>query len=703
MSTSFLPQNMPAGIPPVMPTGMSPTSPMVQPFAYHYPASPASHMTFPSPAFSFMSPDPQNLAAGYHIPMTNAQNESFKLPPAAHDSQFSSEQLSMQFNNMNIQSNQPTSQNERYANKKSRTRGRNRQHKPRAEYNPVVNQRPDYGGLVAGLDASGATLPPLPAWDSNGTIDRTRIVEMSKTQYGSRLLQDSISNGDLELFTTIFEEIYSAFPLLMTDLFGNYLCQKVLSRCTPEQVLLILQKLAPDMSSVSCNRQGTRVMQKLIQSASTQEQRLTIVKAVNVEDIILNLMYDPHGCYVINSLLEMFPLLEVEFILDVAVKKCRELACDQHGLCVLKKCISVTAPSWFSSDEFFKYSQLTQAAGLPDDMSAHEDMRLATNVLGTLSPVALPGQTITADAENSSPDQLSPTQVSGQISSSPSRSTPASVLGSTPDLVQEVVSISAPASVLGIAPATMNGLTNGTALDATPGCIPGSVQHSAPSSVNGTAAAAAGLDRPISPAGSGLGVRNTMSSPANGVNGVPETSQDSSAEVPEDLRSDEEDFRRIQHDRLAQRILEYAGEFVNNQFGNYLVQNLLDVTAPNVKRDLHACFKDHYCHFATQKFSSNVVEKFLKVCNFDIRTEIILELINASDFCRLLQDSYGNYVIQNALCTAGHKQAIQLIEVIRPLLKTLRKNVRRKWERLLKSVSNRLQQYHQVTAPSSFA
>lgn len=59
-------------------------------------------------------------------------------------------------------------------------------------------------------------------------------------------------------------------------------------------------------------------------------------------------------------------------------------------------------------------------------------------------------------------------------------------------------------------------------------------------------------------------------------------------------------------------------------------------------------FNGNYVHLSTNKFGSNVVEKCLKMWE-DARDSIILELLSASHFDILLQDQYGNYVIQSAL------------------------------------------------------
>lgn len=50
-----------------------------------------------------------------------------------------------------------------------------------------------------------------------------------------------------------------------------------------------------------------------------------------------------------------------------------------------------------------------------------------------------------------------------------------------------------------------------------------------------------------------------------------------------------------------------------------------------------------------QKFSSNVVERCLKESSEDQATQIVKELVSSPDLLKLLQDAFGNYVVQSAL------------------------------------------------------
>lgn len=67
------------------------------------------------------------------------------------------------------------------------------------------------------------------------------------------------------------------------------------------------------------------------------------------------------------------------------------------------------------------------------------------------------------------------------------------------------------------------------------------------------------------------------------------------------------------------------------------------------------------------------MEKCLKLGGLDNRREsIIREIINAPLLQRMLQDSYGNYVVQSALGVATGELHQAVIEAVRPYLPQLR-------------------------------
>eukprot|EP01018_Ginkgo_biloba_P011409 Gb_41364 [translate_table: standard] len=105
---------------------------------------------------------------------------------------------------------------------------------------------------------------------------------------------------------------------------------------------------------------------------------------------------------------------------------------------------------------------------------------------------------------------------------------------------------------------------------------------------------------------------------------------------------------------------------------NYVVQYVLDLDFPWATLEILVQLEGNYAYLSMQKFSSNVVEKCLKLSAEENRKHIILELINSSRLGQLLQDPYANYVVQSALAVSKGALHDTFVEAIRPHFPALR-------------------------------
>mmetsp|Transcript_27177 Transcript_27177/g.31019 ORF Transcript_27177/g.31019 Transcript_27177/m.31019 type:complete len:852 (+) Transcript_27177:205-2760(+) len=119
---------------------------------------------------------------------------------------------------------------------------------------------------------------------------------------------------------------------------------------------------------------------------------------------------------------------------------------------------------------------------------------------------------------------------------------------------------------------------------------------------------------------------------------------------------------------LVRRIVEKCLELMQDAYGNYVVQYVLDVCGDE---DVHAVCESvvgKVCLLAIQKFSSNVMEKCLERCTDRVKELYLQELSDPEQIRELMMDPFGNYVVQRALSVATHAQAIRLVESMRPHL-----------------------------------
>lgn len=123
---------------------------------------------------------------------------------------------------------------------------------------------------------------------------------------------------------------------------------------------------------------------------------------------------------------------------------------------------------------------------------------------------------------------------------------------------------------------------------------------------------------------------------------------------------------------LIRQISNNAFTLVQDPFGNYVVQYILDLNESVFTEPLVAMFQGRVSQLSRQKFSSNVIEKCLRCAQDASKDMMIEEMLNPVDLAALLKDSYANYVIQTALDYASPNMKAQLIDAIRPQLSAIR-------------------------------
>ncbi|XAR59924.1 hypothetical protein NMG60_11033105 [Bertholletia excelsa] len=127
-----------------------------------------------------------------------------------------------------------------------------------------------------------------------------------------------------------------------------------------------------------------------------------------------------------------------------------------------------------------------------------------------------------------------------------------------------------------------------------------------------------------------------------------------------------------QRNHLICEITSNALILSQDPFGNYVVQFVFEINVPWAMVDILDQLDGNYGDLSVQKYSSNVVEKCLKHAGEERRCHIIQELINNPHLDQIMQDPYGNYVIQAALNLSKGTLHAALVEAIRPHVPMLR-------------------------------
>lgn len=123
---------------------------------------------------------------------------------------------------------------------------------------------------------------------------------------------------------------------------------------------------------------------------------------------------------------------------------------------------------------------------------------------------------------------------------------------------------------------------------------------------------------------------------------------------------------------LIRQISDNAFVLVQDPFGNYVVQYILDLNEQAFTEPLVAMFAGRVPQLSKQKFSSNVIEKCLRVAQEPSKDMLIEEMLQPAELAGLLRDSFANYVIQTALDYANPQMKDRLVDAIRPHLPAIR-------------------------------
>lgn len=129
---------------------------------------------------------------------------------------------------------------------------------------------------------------------------------------------------------------------------------------------------------------------------------------------------------------------------------------------------------------------------------------------------------------------------------------------------------------------------------------------------------------------------------------------------------------------LMDELHKYMINLMQDQFGNYVVQFVLEQGKPQDRNQVVTKLRGQMLNMARHKFASNVCEKALVTAGIEERRILIDEIIlpktdGVSPIVSMMKDQFANYVLQRALTVAETDQKEILIAKIRPQLVSMRR------------------------------
>ena len=137
------------------------------------------------------------------------------------------------------------------------------------------------------------------------------------------------------------------------------------------------------------------------------------------------------------------------------------------------------------------------------------------------------------------------------------------------------------------------------------------------------------------------------------------------------------------HEEIKKIIEENSMNLIKHSYGNYVFQILINHWDEDEVIQLLYLFKDKLSLLSMEKYSSNVMERWIekseKILNYFIN-----EIIQNGKIGEIMKNNYGNYVIQKALkISKGENEKRLVNEVINNLYKLNDKKLIEKWKNII--------------------
>ncbi|KAF1744968.1 hypothetical protein MXB_3260, partial [Myxobolus squamalis] len=146
-------------------------------------------------------------------------------------------------------------------------------------------------------------------------------VDLAKDQHGSRHIQQKIEGASESVISSMIVELTQdehQLVLLVGDVFGNYVIQKLFDHGNEEHCLAIVNKIKGNILHLSVQMYGCRVVQKAIESGSK------IIQEIIIEELgghVLDCIKDQNGNHVIQKCIEKVDSRMLDFIIKETVNK----------------------------------------------------------------------------------------------------------------------------------------------------------------------------------------------------------------------------------------------------------------------------------------------------------------------------------------------------------------------------------------------
>lgn len=179
------------------------------------------------------------------------------------------------------------------------------------------------------------------------------VVAFCQDQHGSRFIQQRLEVCNEDEKQLVFEEILLVANPLMTDVFGNYVLQKLFEYGTPDQCEQLGLLLSGQAVNLAMQMYGCRVVQKALEYVNT-ERLMALVSEFESPPVLLRCVHDSNGNHVIQKCIEIVSRVandarehskeagehvasRIQFIIDTFKGRVKELSSHPYGCRVVQR------------------------------------------------------------------------------------------------------------------------------------------------------------------------------------------------------------------------------------------------------------------------------------------------------------------------------------------------------------------------------
>ena len=141
------------------------------------------------------------------------------------------------------------------------------------------------------------------------------------------------------------------------------------------------------------------------------------------------------------------------------------------------------------------------------------------------------------------------------------------------------------------------------------------------------------------------------------------------------------------HEKIKKKIYDNTLNLIVHQYGNYVIQVIMENWEDNELQDIINLCKDKYLFLSNQKYSSNAVERIIEK-NKENLEYYINQICCENILFEVIKNNFGNYVIQKAVKLSSGKIQEKLIkEILKNLDKLEDKKIINKWKMIISNTN----------------